>query len=291
MSTAFMSASYAPDFDRCKLMCQSVDHHMTGDWHHYLLVNSEDVPLFNALASPRRSIIDQRELLPWWLRAVPDPMKPGRKLWLRPFGAPLRGWHVQQLMKLAFAAKARENAVVAIDSDVMIVRDFDPASLWDDGRLRFYRKSAGIDQAIRSDHVAWLAHSDALLGIGPYRLPASDFIDSMVSWRADTVRSLLSHVEARQGVSWQRAVTRTRAFSEYIIYGRYVEEVLHGEGHALTEEAFCHVFWFADSYSNDEVGLRQFLSEMGPRQIGIGIQSFIGFDIADVRRVLAETAA
>ncbi|MDO9418266.1 DUF6492 family protein [Pararhizobium sp.] len=288
MSTALMSASYAPDFERCKLMCESVDQHVKGDWHHYLLVDSEDVALFRQIAGPRRTIVDQRELLPWWLRSVPDPFRPGKKLWLRPFGKPLRGWHVQQLMKLAFCRHVSEEALIAIDSDVILVRDIDPASLWQDGRFRLYRKLAEIDESIRSDHVTWLAHADTVLGVGPYRLPANGFIDSMVSWRTDTARALLDHIERHNGCQWQRAVTQSRAFSEYILYGRYVEEVLGGAGHNMTDEPFCHVVWFDDVYTNDMAGLRRFVGDMGPNQIGIGIQSFIGYEINDIRNAVLE---
>lgn len=291
MSTALMSASYAPDFDRCRAMCESVDEHMKGDWHHYLLVDSEDVQRFRQLAGERRTVIDQRELLPWWLRAVPDPFRPGRKLWLRPFGRPLRGWHIQQLMKLAFCRQISEPAMIAIDSDVMLVRDYDPARLWNDGRMRLYSKTGEIDETIRSDHISWLAHSDRLLGIGPYRLPANGYIDSMVSWRTDTARSLLAHIEARNGCQWQRAVTQSRAFSEYIIYGRYVEEVLNGAGHEPVEDPFCHVVWFDDIYTHDMDGLRRFVGDLGPKQIGIGIQSFIGYDLDDIRSALREVSS
>ncbi|OLP55109.1 hypothetical protein BJF92_17080 [Rhizobium rhizosphaerae] len=286
--TALMTASYAPDFERCALLCESLDSHMKGDWHHYLLVDTPDVGRFRTLEGARRSVIDQRALLPWWLRAVPDPTKPKRKLWLRPFGKPLRGWHVQQIMKIAFAATAREAAVIAIDSDVILVRDFDPARLWRDGACRLYRLPDEIDPSIRSDHVAWLGHSDRLLGIGPYRLPAAGFIDSMVSWRCDTVRAMIAHIERLHGMSWQRALTHSRAFSEYIVYGRFAEEVLKGEGHWMTDEPFCHVAWFKDSYETGPDGLRKLVAGMGPNQIGIGVQSFIGYEMNDIRRVVSE---
>ncbi len=110
----------------------------------------------------------------------------------------------------------------------------------------------------------------------------------MVSWRADTARSLLAHIETQNGCQWQRAVTQSRAFSEYIIYGRYVEDVLGGAGHNLTDEPFCHVVWFDDTYTHDMDGLRRFVGDLGPKQIGIGIQSFIGYDLDDIRSALRE---
>lgn len=290
MATALMTASYAPDYERCRVLCGSLDRHMQGDWHHYLLVDSGDVALFSALAGPRRTVIDQRALLPWWLRAVPDPRKPRRKIWLSPFGKPLRGWHIQQMMKLDFSRQAQEAAIIAIDSDVILVRDYDPAALWRDGRLRLYRQPNEIVPTIRSDHVAWLAHSDRLLDIGPFRLPAAGHIDSMVSWRADTARALLARIEEVNGCSWPRALTRARAFSEYMLYGRFAEEVQGGEGHWATDRSFCHVVWFADQLTDGPDGLRRFVRGLADDQIAVGIQSFIECPLEDVIRIVREEA-
>ena len=114
----------------------------------------------------------------------------------------------------------------AVDSDVVFLRPFDPASLWHADRLTLYRKDGAIDAHMRSNHLEWLAHSDRLLGIGPYRLPANDYINTLIGWRTDTCRKLLDHIEARHERNWVRAMTRTRAFSECTIYGRFVDEVL-----------------------------------------------------------------
>ncbi len=129
--TAVVTASYANDFERCRLMCESMDRRLQGDWVHYLLVADFDVTLFRQLEGSRRQVIDERDLLPWWLRPVTDPLSGGRrKIWLSPFGLPLRGWHVQQLRRLALARHIDEAAMFAVDSDVVFLRDFDPATLW-----------------------------------------------------------------------------------------------------------------------------------------------------------------
>ncbi|MGF6155404.1 hypothetical protein M2267_000632 [Ensifer sp. KUDG1] len=292
MRTAIVTASYANDFQRCRLMCESMDRKLQGDWKHYLLVADFDVKLFRQLESSRRQVISERDLLPWWLHPITDPLSGGRrKLWLSPFGLPLRGWHAQQLRRLVLARHIDEAAMFAVDSDVVFLRAFDPASLWQKERLTLYRKDGAINAHMRSNHLEWLAHSDRLLGIGPYTLPANDYINTLIAWRTDTSRKLLEHIETLHGRNWVRAMTRTRAFSECTIYGRFVDEVLGGEGHVPSDAALCHVLWFEDSYRQDLTGLRAFLKDMAPHQIGIGVQSFVGHDLDDIRRAVFELAA
>ena len=46
MKTALVTASYHKDFERCKLLCETVDRHVSGFTNHYILVEPRDVPLF-----------------------------------------------------------------------------------------------------------------------------------------------------------------------------------------------------------------------------------------------------
>ncbi|WP_275788926.1 DUF6492 family protein [Pararhizobium gei] len=292
MPTAIVTASYANDFERCRLLCESMDTRLKGDWRHYILVAPFDVALFRQLEGPRRTVIDERDLLPRWLRAIPDPLSAGRrKLWINPYGMPLRGWHVQQLRRLALCRHIEEATILSVDSDVVLLRDFDPAKLWQGDRLTLYRKDGAIGTRMASNHLEWLAHSDRLLGLGPYRLPANDYINTLIAWRTDTCRALLSHVEALHGRNWVRSVIRSRQFSECMIYGRFVHEVLMGEGHIASPDALCHVLWSEDSYAPGVDGLKRFMADMAPHQIGIGIQSFIGHDLHQIRDIIHQRAA
>ncbi len=55
MKTAVMISSYAGDFDRCALLCESMDRLMRGDWRHHILVERKDAKLFRKLESPKRN--------------------------------------------------------------------------------------------------------------------------------------------------------------------------------------------------------------------------------------------
>ena len=45
---AFVTQSYKPDFDVCKLLCKSIDR-FSPNVDHYIFVNEEDVKLFKSL--------------------------------------------------------------------------------------------------------------------------------------------------------------------------------------------------------------------------------------------------
>ncbi|MDZ7600994.1 MAG: DUF6492 family protein [Hoeflea sp.] len=284
MKTAVMTSSYAGDFDRCALLCESMDRFMQGDWRHHILVARNDVPLFRTLEGPRRVVVSEATLFPSWLRSFPDPLSLGRRrVWLSPFSAPLRGWHAQQLRRLALARHVEADTLLSIDSDVVLVRPFDPASLWDGNLLRMFRADNGAIHATPG-HLDWLAHAGAILGLPRRPDPAHDYISNMVAWRVDTARALLDHLETRTGKSWVRAVISSRAISECMIYGRYVDEILEGAGHYPDDRSLSHVIWFRESFPQTPEGLDQFMRELGPDQIAIGVQSFVDHPLSEIRR-------
>ncbi|OCW56165.1 DUF6492 family protein [Hoeflea olei] len=284
MKTAVMTASYAGDYDRCALLCESMDRFMRGDWQHVLLVERADVARFRALEGPQRRVISEAELLPGWLRAFPDPSSLGRRrIWLSPFSAPLRGWHVQQLRRLAMARHVEADALLSIDSDVVMVRPFDPASMWDGNRLRLFRVDNGA-QKTRLGHLAWLAHAGRLLGLPLRPEPAHDYISTFIAWRTDSARALLDHIEAHTGRNWVRAVISSRDISECMIYGRFVDEVLGGAGHYPDPRSLAHVLWFRETFPQTPEGLASFMRGLGPDQVAVGVQSFVDHSLADIRR-------
>jgi hypothetical protein len=95
---------------------------------------------------------------------------------------------------------------------------------------------------------------------------------------------MCAEIEKVHGRGWVEVIGSARRFSECMIYGRYVDDVLKGAGHFHGSEEFCRVHWTGEALSDDE--FRSFVAAMAPGQVAIGMQSFIGTDIRRIRRLI-----
>ncbi len=293
-SFAIVTPSYRGDLERCRLLCDSVDRFVADLENHYLLVEDRDVPLFRDMEGPRRRIVPESTLLPGWLRSWPDPLASGRRIWTG-VGAlarglvPLRGWHAQQLRKLAIATIAPETVLLFADSDVVFLRPFELASQVGPAGTRLYR----IDNAIRPDmaeHRMWLDNAARALGIPAPKLPAHDYINNLITWRADLARALLAHVERTTGRHWVAAVAGRRAFSEWLLYGLFVDEVLGaGSGHVAEARALARTYWLRGDITPD--GLLREMDALPADAVAIGVQSFIEMPVPLLRAAFERFSA
>lgn len=261
---------------------------VTGASHHYILVEDRDVPLFRRLETKSRIVIGEGDLLPRWLRPYNDPLSLfRRRIWLSLRTQPLRGWHVQQLRRIAIAAHVGEAALVYCDSDVAFLKPFDCGSFWNNGRVRLFRRDDGIADAL-SNHEEWSRNAARALGIESPAVSPHDYVATLIAWRRDTVETMCRRIEEMHARHWVEAIAAARQFSECILYGRYVDEVVGGAGHFHGAEELCRVQWFPTEHSgsDSDAEVKALIAEVGPEQVAIGMQSFIGTDIARIRRLL-----
>lgn len=290
MRVALVTSSYRGDFDRCRLLCDSIDRFVSGHAVHLILVAQRDLALFRALEGPMRRIVCESEILPTWLRPVPVVLgRPRRSLWVTPFGPPLRGWHVQQLRRIAMAAALDEDVLVSLDSDVLFVRPFRVDSMIHGERVSFYRRPDAmrsvVTDALRREHAAWSRRAGHLLGIASPRETQTGYIATLIAWRADTVRDMLDRIGAATGRAPMRALVSSSALSECTIYGRFVDECeRRPDRHEPTDRMLCAVYWVGPPL--DERGVRAFLDGLEPDQVAIGLQSFTGTQPDLIRSVI-----
>lgn len=283
-AAAIVTASYAPDFERCRLLCETVDARVSGMAKHYILVAGHDVRQFRALETANRTIIDERDLLPPWLHALRDPVSRFRRhVWLSYKVPPLRGWHVQQLRRMALARHVGEQTLVYADSDVAFVRPFDLSQFWQGDRLRLFRRDGALDAMESGEHRDWSANAARALGL-PARASSHDYIATLIAWRRDHAAAMLDHIERSSGRSWVEAVAARRRFSECMLYGRYVDDVRAGEGHIHDALERCRIYWKGPELGEAE--LAAFVAGLAPGQVAVGLQSFIGIDLNRIRRLV-----
>lgn len=284
-TAAVVTASYAPDFERCRLLCETLDRHVSGFARHYILVERRDVALFRQLEDSRRVIVDERDLLPSWLHAFDDPLSLfRRRIWLSLRTQPLRGWHVQQLRRIAIAAHAAEDVLVYVDSDVAFLKPFDCAAFSRDGKVRLFRRDGVLSSAGHDEQRVWSRNAGDALGIDASRVSTHDYISTLIAWRRETVNAMCAGIEKAHDSDWVEVIGSERKFSECMIYGRYVDDVIGGAAHFHGGQEFCRVHWNGQPLSDD--AFRHFVATMAPEQVAIGMQSFIGTDVGRIRRLI-----
>jgi hypothetical protein len=283
--TAIVTSSYRGDLERFALLCETMDHFVAGHTRHLVLVASKDVALFKRFSGPKREIIDEADLLPFWLRRFSDPMSNfKRDLWLSPVTWPMRGWHVQQLRRMAISQHISEDCYVSCDSDVAFVAPYDVGSNWQNGLLRLYRLDNALEAEDHVEHRTWSANAGKRLGLLSDN--RHDYISTLIQWKTSTVRSMLEHIQNVSGRHWVAAIGANRSFSECMIYGRYADEVLKAEGLFHDPNPSCRVYWNGPAL--DQAALSEFISTRQPNQIAIGLQSFVGTSVEDIRGALLD---
>jgi hypothetical protein len=284
-TVAFVTISYGPDRDRCALLCRSM-RELAPSAEHWIVIDRADLELFRSLQDTRTTLVTTEEVLPLWLRRFNlRRVRLRSNVWLQTRGRPVRGWLVQQLIKLAVVNELTADVVVYADSDVVLLRPFLPGSLVDEaGRIRLYALPGAVDNGL-PNHVLWHRSAEQLLGLEAAGLPLPDFITSLVPWKRENAVALLEHVEATTGRHWQRALAAANDISEYTLYGRFVTDVLgEDSGQHVTSSSLCHDYWTSEPLSEAE--LTAFLDGVGPDEIGVSITAKAGMRPQDYVHVI-----
>jgi hypothetical protein len=237
---AVITPSYAPDFELCRDLNESVLRRTDSTVTHYVITPRRDLSLFSVLRGPRTEVLAVDEVMPRRMMGVP-----WANFWvnMRRPGPPIRGWMMQQLVKLQAATRIPADRLLLVDSDVIFARDVSAATFGRDGRVLFYRLDAGVHAAMPR-HVIWHDVARKLLGLPAEQLPLPDYVSAFNVWDRGTVLALRDRIERVTGQRWLDAIGRQLHFSEFILYGVFVDRVL-GEQAPVepTDSMMCHSCW------------------------------------------------
>jgi hypothetical protein len=262
---SLITPSYGPDFQRCRLLCESVDR-FARNATHYVVVDRRDEQLFASLKSPLRRIITAESLLPRWIFRLPG----AKRWWMSLRTRPIRNWIFQQLVKLSMSEAVDAELMVYVDSDVTFVRPFGPERFVRDGRVRLNRVTYE-----NAEHRVWLeVAANVLGGVAPADIPpAANYVASLVTWRRSILQQMHRRISEHTGRHWVQTMASQRAFSEYMVYGLYVEKVLGYEaaGHVPMDSPMLRLSWKHD-LTND-AGVDRFLQRIRQDDIGVMIHS------------------
>jgi hypothetical protein len=287
---ALLTPTYGRDLEMCTLLCESVDRHLAAFSKHYLLVPDCDLPLFSHFESARRIVIPASKLLPQWLRPLPRFIQRKRRHYWWSFRTkPVSGWHVQQFLKIAATTSLPHQRYCILDSDVVFFRDFDLSRFEYPNPIPLLNKPDAVTAGqIRHSH--WVATTHRLLGLPHPPLPASDFIGHIIFWDQQTTRAMVSKIEAATGLGWVEALCRTHGFSEYMLYGYFVQSDAGVSGrHAPTSRTPCVSYWDPAKLSPGE--LNRLLLGADKDDVAFSVASFSGTPVATIRAAIEENAA
>ena len=253
-----MTPSHAPDYNRCALLVESLDR-CCPEAVHYIIVERRDWKLFSGLASHRTRLIEAEALVQNWLRRLPG----RRGFWASVRTWPVRGWIIQQIFKIAASDVVTEPTLVFCDSDVAFVRPFDEEMLLVNDELGL------LDVCYADDNGReWTRLAPELLGLPPGG-ETRGHVGNLICWRHELVVAMRERIEKVQKVSWQLAIARLSTFSEYILYGVFVREVVGyaNSGHQPSDVPLVKPSWGQDISTPD--GLAHFFSEFDPRTVAV----------------------
>ncbi|WP_162788681.1 DUF6492 family protein [Amycolatopsis albispora] len=266
---AVLTPSYAPDAPLFEALHRSVLDHT--DAVHHVVVPPADRALFARFEGDRCRIWTYPELLPKRYLATP---KAG--IWLnarRPW-PPVRGWVLQQAVKLAAAARFDVRAVLMMDSDVVLVRRTTAESFAVNGRIGLFRAENAVHAGMPR-HVRWHAVARELLGLPPSPgLPLPDYVSPFNVWEPAVVRLLQERIQEVSGKSWLDLFTGRLHISEFVLYGVFADEVLGGVPRVPSDSLYCHTYW--DTTPLDEAGALEFAGRLAPDALAVMISAKSG---------------
>ena len=125
----------------------------------------------------------------------------------------------------------------------------------------------------------------SFLGLGQAETPLPDLITSFVPWRRANAVALLEHIERTTGRDWLRALAAAWDVSEYILYGRFVRDVLgENSGQYVSTSSLCRDYWTPVPLRPRE--LEAFLDGLRPEEVAVMISAKAGMRPADYADVL-----
>lgn len=268
VSFAIITPSYHPDFQRCQLLCRSIERFLKPPFHHYIAVEKRDFKLFSQLQNDVTDIVLVEDLLPPWIFRVPKL----RRAWLSLKTLPIRNWIMQQITKISLAREVNETVLIFLDSDEMFIRPFDLRTLIKDDLVRFYSEPGGNPIGMDTPHELWHQSASKLLGLEPTPMPAPDYIADIITWKKDNVLSMCEYIEYSTDKSWLRALSQTWHLSEYTLYGTYIDRILGAKsGHYSDSIKILNSYYHSSSMSEEE--LVDFVKSTRPEHVAIMISA------------------
>ena len=227
---AFVTQSYKPDYDTCKLLFRSLDK-FASPHRHYIFVNDEDYSYFQALHYGNHIVMKKSTVLPWYFFRLPFKLL-GHHFYLSPFTFPMREWVMQQMCKLGVFEVIDNDieAVFHIDSECVMLRPFNINNFYKEGKYILFRSQ---DNKQRS-HAYYIRAINSLFNnpIQQDKMDKYDYMAQMCCFVRENTESMLKDIsKSNLFKSWKIKFANTYRPSEFYIYGNYCANILKMKNH------------------------------------------------------------
>ncbi|PQZ91088.1 hypothetical protein CQ018_14070 [Arthrobacter sp. MYb227] len=285
MKTAvILTPSFLPDIVSFERLHASVLRHADESIMHHVIVPKRDLEAFQAIKSHRLQVWSENEFLPTGFVATGSISALGRRLpfWPRTLNCsainlrypwpPLRGWVLQQILKLSAATQLGSDCIVIIDSDVVLIKKLNASQFYSGATVRLYEQPAVVHEGM-ARHRVWTRVAREMLGLcGTDDATFPDYVGGIVSWDPALVRDCLHRVETVSGIPWASALSKQLHFSEFILYGTYVRNFGTLEQQSYVKpNTLCHSYW--SPIPLDRSGASRFIEAYDKNDIAVHIQS------------------
>jgi hypothetical protein len=259
-----------------ELLARSIDELVDTSIPHRVVVPRHDLPVFQRFISNRREILAQEDVLPFHTLKIPAlpnaaarlsqtlrrPVYLDRRLRM------IRGWVLQQALKIEMSRLAEEDLVLHVDSDVFFIRRLDLHDLLREGRLPFFR-ATGVTS--NPAHSGWIRAAEQMLGLPEILEYKPHYIENCVPWQPDALRTMTARLEEVHSRAWHDVLLEQMSFSEYYVYGLFLDRIRGTEGFYTERTDFCHSFW--PEQEKAEVNFSELFADFQAHHIAMAVQS------------------
>lgn len=278
----FFTPSYRNDLERLILLRKSINRFYSGHAKHIISVPRHDFNVFKqALESDifrgecqlieQQALVDKRFFPSPFYKMVTQAIP--TQAWRFERYAGRAGWITQQVVKLSAYEIIPTETIVVIDSDLIFIRNFsDESFLHSNGKILMRH----VPEKESAKHRSHITKSREILQVPP-GTTEHNYMSSPAIIQKTWLRELARYLESTYHQPWQETLLREPRFSEYSIYGIFVEEILRPKDLIVQTSPLFMIIWDKESFADFIESPERFVSSH-PERLCLVVQSNLSIE-------------
>lgn len=275
-SLLVVTCSMPKDLKIFSVLAQSIDDCVGADVRHRVIVPGNSLSLFKSFETAQREIVAQEDILPFRAYKLPTALRHleaiasgfRRPMYLAPGPRIIRGWILQQILKIEMTRRAQEDAVMHVDSDVFLIREMGAQDAFSGDNPRFFRAEGETNNPM---HKTWIAAAATVFGTAIPDKHQVHYVENCVVWSPQVVRNMIAAIEKNHGKPWYKVLMKLHSFSEYYLYGFFVDMLCSDVPLTPVSSSICHSMWNISDATQDNI--RQCVENTPGDHFAMAVQS------------------